>query len=79
MLWSAIIWSDTQGPVKRTFPSSSMLGDFAPRSANTELAGSGGGRKAGNCLMLPIVSEMAMFHQLSDSCACSSFPEATNE
>ena len=56
-----------------------MLGDFAPRSANTELAGSGGGRKAGNCLMLPIVSEMAMFHQLSDSCACSSFPEATNE
>ena len=41
MLWSAIIWSGTQGPVKRTFWSSSMLGDFAPRSANRKLAGSG--------------------------------------
>ena len=42
-----------------------MLGDFAPRSANTELAGSGGGRKAGNCLMLSIVSEMAISRHLS--------------
>jgi hypothetical protein len=41
VLWSAIIWSGTEDPVKRTFWSSSMLGDFAPRSANTELAGSG--------------------------------------
>src|ERR1019366_7871537 len=42
-----------------------MLGDCAPRSAKLEVGRKRRCGKAGNCLMSPIASEMAILQQLS--------------